>query len=176
MRSYLIQRNGYINGPRATTRSCWLSHCRDTPRIISVISGPVLINMMIKCVFLLASSYHISYNHTASYHLMAREQRTKMAHRFNSLRPPRRNGRHFEDDIFKRFFLYWLLYLNSNFTEICFQRSILQDNGMALNSHQDIIWGNGGIVYSRIYSSLGFGELVSNYCKVGPILTKLTDG
>ena len=61
---------------------------------------------------------------------------------FNTLRP-RRNGRHFADDTFKRIFL------NTNVTisikiSLKFVPSIGSDNGLAPSRRQTIIWTNDG--------------------------------
>ena len=44
------------------------------------------------------------------------------------------------------------------------------DNGLAPTRRQAIIWTNGGLVYWRIYASLGLNELKSQYnnCKYFP--------
>ena len=70
--------------------------------------------------------------------------------RFNTLRL-RQNGRHFPDDIFIC-------------TEVCSQgsnqcSSIGSDNGLMPVRRQAIIWINGGLDYSGIYTSLGHNEL-----------------
>ena len=78
----------------------------------------------------------------------------------------RQDASHFCRRHFQIHFLEWkLLYLDSNFTEVCSQGSIWQyasvgsDNGFAPIWRQAIIWTNDGQVYWRIYASLGLGEL-----------------
>ena len=64
-------------------------------------------------------------------------------------------------------FLEWTcLHFDWNFTEVCSQGSIEQyasigsDNGLAPNRRQAIIWTNDGLIWWRIYASLGLNELV----------------
>ena len=69
---------------------------------------------------------------------------------------------------FQIHFLEWkLLYFNSNFTEVCSQKSNWQyasigsDNGMAPNRRQAIIWDNAVPIHWRIYAALGGEELTA---------------
>ena len=64
----------------------------------------------------------------------------------------RQNGGHFADNTFKYIFFHGNhLHLDSNFTEICFQRSISQydiigpDNDLVPSRQQAIIWTNDGL-------------------------------
>ena len=81
--------------------------------------------------------------------------------RFNILRQRQNGRRHFQI----HFLLSKLLYLDTNFTEICSQGSSWQeasidsDNGLALNRWQAIIGTNISRVCRRIYLSLGLNEL-----------------
>ena len=83
---------------------------------------------------------------------------------FNSLRP-RRNWRHFADDIFKYIFLYEKVRISLDFTEIWSYGSNQQysnigsDDGLVPTRRQAIIWTNDGTCYQRIYASLGLKEL-----------------
>ena len=81
----------------------------------------------------------------------------------NILRP-RRNGRRFADDISNAFPWKHLVYIDQNFTEICFQGTNQQaisgsDNSLASIRRQGFIWIIDGLAYWRIYASLGLDEL-----------------
>ena len=62
---------------------------------------------------------------------------------------------------------FW--YFDSNFTEVCSQRSIWQwgsiclSDGLALNRRQAIIWTNVDLIVWRIYAALG-GDELSLWC------------
>ena len=78
----------------------------------------------------------------------------------------RQNGRHFAEDIFKGISLNEnFRILNKIFTEICSLGSIRQcgsiglGNGLAQNRRHAIIWSNVGMLYWRIFASLGLSEL-----------------
>ena len=85
---------------------------------------------------------------------------------FSSLMP-RQNGRHFADDISNAFLQTKSVYFALNFTKICSVEfnwqwtSIGSDNSLALNRRKSTIWINTGIVYIRIYASIGLKVLIS---------------
>ena len=73
---------------------------------------------------------------------------------------------HFSAHIFKL-----VLYPDANFTVICFKRfnllaSIGSDNALAPNRRQAIISTSDGMLYWRIYASLGLSELTASFCFV----------
>ena len=76
--------------------------------------------------------------------------------------PPKQNGRHFADDIFKFMFMNEMFCISyQSFTEVCSQGSEWQkDNvglsdGLAPNMRQALTWSNVDPVYWRIYAALG---------------------
>ena len=85
----------------------------------------------------------------------------------NTLRP-RQNGPHFTDDLFKYIFLnenVWILIkISLKFVHKgpIDNMHIGSDKGMAANRRQAIIWTNDGLVYWRIYASLGLNELITS--------------
>ena len=50
---------------------------------------------------------------------------------------------------------HWISFLMFKLTK---KTSIASDNGLVPNKRQAIIWNNGGLVYWRIYASLGFSK------------------
>ena len=96
---------------------------------------------------------------------------------FKTLRQ-RQYGFHFAEDIFKCILLYenCCMYFGSNFPEICSLGtnwqyvSIGSGNGLAPVRRQAIIWTNDGLVYWRIYSSLGLNELMTPYTIIYSVL------
>ena len=78
---------------------------------------------------------------------------------FNILRLGKMNG------IFKRILKWYLMYLYSNFTEICSQGSNYQyanidsDDVLVPNRRKAVFWKNVGLVYWRMYASLGLNGL-----------------
>ena len=73
---------------------------------------------------------------------------------FNTLRL-RQDGRHFPNDIFKCIFLNENVWISIKISLII----IVSDNGLAPTRRQAVIWTNDGLVYWRIYASLGLNDL-----------------
>ena len=73
---------------------------------------------------------------------------------FNTLRS-RQNGRYFTDGIFKRIFVNENVWIAVDIS----LKFIDSDNGFAPTRRQAIIWIKDGLVYWRIYASLGPNEL-----------------
>ena len=113
------------------------------------------------CSYLI-SSLKVSVQNTRSWwpQLMIR---TWLVNSFNTLRQ-KQHGRHFAQDFsyafpWMKIVVFWLKFhwslyqgTNSQLT------SINSDNDMMPNRRQAIIWNNDGIIYWRIYASLGFNE------------------
>ena len=80
----------------------------------------------------------------------------------------KQNGRLFADDVFIRIILNENSWISNNISLKYVPYGLIDnviigsDNGLASNRRQAIIWTNNGLVYWRIYASLGLNELV--YC------------